>query len=175
MAGLQAQIAQLTLTAPFEGTVQTNDDAQAAGTWLPRGERVYDLIAPGAVKGDAYVGEDDVARLAAGQSATFVGSLPELAARHCVIEAIDKVNVSTLDAPSAASVYGGPIPAEQNAKTHALVPLAATWQVRFGQCSGGKGLGREITGTVHLGAGRQSFAGEGIRFVAAVLQRELGF
>ncbi|EON11586.1 HlyD family efflux transporter periplasmic adaptor subunit [Pandoraea sp. SD6-2] len=175
VVGLQAQIAQLTITAPFDGTVQTNDDAQVAGTWLPRGERIYDLIAPGAVKGDAYVGEDDVARLEAGQSATFVGSLPESRARRCVIDAIDKVNVATLDAPSVASTYGGPIPAEQNAKTHALVPLAATWQVRFGQCSGGMGLGREITGTVHLGAGRQSFAGEGIRFVAAVLQREVGF
>ncbi|VVE49718.1 peptidase M50 [Pandoraea capi] len=175
VAGLQAQIAQLTITAPFEGTVQANDDAQAAGTWLPRGERIYDLIAPGGVKGDAYVGEDDVARLKAGQSATFVGSLLELGARHCTIDAIDKVNVATLDAPSVASPYGGPIPAEQNAKTRQLVPLTATWQVRFGQCSGGNGLGREITGTVHLGAGRQSFAVEGARFVAAVLQREVGF
>lgn len=121
------------------------------------------------------MGEDDVGRLAPGQSATFVGTLLELGARHCVIDAVDKVNVATLDAPSVASPYGGPIPAEQNAKTHALVPLAATWQVRFGQCRGGTGLGREITGTVHLGAGRQSFAGEGIRFVAAVLQREVGF
>ncbi|WP_174971278.1 hypothetical protein [Pandoraea morbifera] len=55
---------------------------QAAGTGLLRGERVDAPISPGAVKGDAYVGEDDVARLAAGQLATFVGSLPELAARH---------------------------------------------------------------------------------------------
>lgn len=175
VAGLQAQIAQLTIRAPFDGTVQANDDAQAPGTWLPRGERIYDLIAPGAVKGDAYVGENDVARLKAGQSASFVASLPELAARRCRIDAIDKVNLATLDAPSVASTYGGPIPAEQDARTHQLVPLAATWQVRFGECSGGDGLGREVPGTVQLGAGRESYLGQGIRFVAAVLQREAGF
>ncbi|WP_246794386.1 HlyD family efflux transporter periplasmic adaptor subunit [Burkholderia perseverans] len=175
VAGLQAQIAQLTIRAPFDGTVQANDDAQAPGTWLPRGERLYDLIAPGAVKGDAYVGENDVARLKAGQSASFVASLPELAARRCRIDAIDKVNLATLDAPSVASTYGGPIPAEQDARTHQLVPLAATWQVRFGECSGGDGLGREVPGTVQLGAGRESYVGKGIRFVAAVLQREVGF
>ncbi|PXW27215.1 HlyD family efflux transporter periplasmic adaptor subunit [Paraburkholderia caballeronis] len=175
VAGIQAEIAQLTIRAPFDGTVQTGDDPPAPGTWLPRGERVYDLIAPGGVKGDAYVGEDDVARLKAGQSAVFVASLPELAARDCRIDAIDKVNVATLDAPSVASTYGGPIPAEPNAKTRQLVPLQATWQVRFGGCDGEAGIGREVNGTVQLGAGRQSFVGEGLRFVAAVLQREVGF
>ncbi|AJW96489.1 peptidase M50 family protein [Burkholderia gladioli] len=173
--GLRAEIAQLTIRAPFDGTVQANDDAQAPGTWLPRGERLYDLVAPGGVKGDAYVGENDIARLEAGQSASFVANLPELEARRCRIDAIDKVNVATLDEPTVASVYGGPIPAEQDMKTRQIVPLQATWQVRFAGCDGDPGIGREVPGTVQLGAGRESLAGNGVRFVAAVLQREVGF
>ncbi|HDR8942429.1 HlyD family efflux transporter periplasmic adaptor subunit [Burkholderia vietnamiensis] len=175
VAGLRAEIARLTIRAPFDGTVQANDDAQAPGTWLPRGERLYDIVAPGGVKGDAYVGEHDVERLAAGQTAVFVSDVPELAARRCRIAAIDKVNVATLDEPTVASTYGGPIPAEQDPKTHQLVPLQATWQVRFDACSGGDGPGREVPGTAQLGAGRESYLGRGLRFVAAVLQRELGF
>lgn len=173
--GLRAEIAQLTIRAPFDGTVQANDDAQAAGTWLPRGERLYDIVAPGAVKGDAYVDGHDVARLQAGQTATFVANLPELAARRCKIEAIDKVNVATLDEPTVASTYGGPIPAEQDPRTHQIVPLQATWQVRFAGCDGKPGLGREVPGTAQLGAGRESYLGSGVRFVAAALQREVGF
>ncbi|MDC6130040.1 hypothetical protein PPH41_19220, partial [Burkholderia gladioli] len=132
-------------------------------------------IAVGGVKGDAYVGENDIARLEAGQSASFVANLPELAARRCRIDAIDKVNVATLDEPTVASVYGGPIPAEQDMKTRQIVPLQATWQVRFAGCDGDPGIGREVPGTVQLGAGRESLAGNGVRFVAAVLQREVGF
>jgi putative peptide zinc metalloprotease protein len=175
VAGLEAEIAQLTLRAPFDGIVQAADEAPTALTWLPRGERVYDLIAPDGVKADAYVSENDVTRLKAGQPAVFVASLPELAARRCRIEAIDKVNLATLDAPSVASTYGGPIPAEQDAKTHRLVPLQATWQVRLGNCNDNTGIGREINGTAQLGAGRESWLGRGARFVAAVLQREVGF
>lgn len=175
VAGLQAQIAQLSLRAPFDGVVQADGEGQAPGTWLPRGERLYDLVAPDGVKGSAYVGEEAVARLAPGQSAVFVASLPEMAARTCRVQAIDPVNVSTLDELSVASTYGGPIPAERDAKTHGLVPLRATWQVRFADCDGAHGMDRELNGTAQLGAGRQSFIGVGIRLAVATLQREIGF
>jgi putative peptide zinc metalloprotease protein len=74
-----------------------------------------------------------------------------------------------------ASTYGGPIPAEQDPRTHQIVPLQATWQVRFAGCDGKPGLGREVPGTAQLGAGRESYLGSGVRFVAAALQREVGF
>jgi len=175
VTGLQAQIAQLTIRAPFDGQVQIAGDALAAGMWLPRGERLFDLIAPTGVKGFAFVGESDVARLRAGQRAVFVANVAELPRRACRIEAIDKVNVATLDQPSVASTYGGPIPAEYDAKTHQLVPLQATWQVRFDACDGVPAIGREVSGTVQLGAGRESFIGRGVRYVVAILQREAGF
>ncbi|CAE6780610.1 hypothetical protein R69927_02449 [Paraburkholderia domus] len=175
VAGLQAEIAQLTIRAPFSGTLQIAGDTLAPGTWLPRGEHLFDVIGPSGVKGDAFVDENDVTRITAGDRATFVASLSEMRPVDCKVVAIDKVNVSTLDEPSVASTYGGPIPAEQDAKTHQIVPLQATWRVRIGDCEAGRTLGRELGGAVTLGAGRESYAGRWTRALVAIVQREAGF
>lgn len=175
VAGLQSEIAQLTIRAPFDGTVQQVGESLAAGTWLPRGERVYDLIGPDGVKGDAFVDDSDVRRLAAGQQAVFVAGVAEMAALNCRIAAVDKVNVTTLDEPAVASVYGGPVAAEQNPQNHQIVPLQATWRVRLDSCEGARPLSREIVGEAQLGAGRESYAGRGLRFLMAMLQKEAGF
>ncbi len=175
VAGLQAEIGQLTIRAPFAGTLDVPGDALAAGTWVPRGEHLFDVIGPAGIKGDVFVDENDVSRVAAGERATFVASLAEMRPVQCKVLAIDKVNVSTLDAPSVASVYGGPIPAEQDAKTHQVVPLQAIWRVRIGACDGERTLSRELTGTATLGAGRESYAGRWVRALVAVVQREAGF
>jgi putative peptide zinc metalloprotease protein len=132
-------------------------------------------VGPHGVKGDAFVGENDVARIVTGQRAKFVPGIVEMAAVQCRVQAVDKVNVATLDEPSVASVYGGPIAAEAEPKTHQLVPLQAIWRVRFGECDGTQMLSRDVTGTVMLGAGRESFAARGVRALVAAVQREAGF
>jgi putative peptide zinc metalloprotease protein len=173
--GFSAEIGQLTIRAPFAGIVHMADDNLAVGTWLPRGERLFDVVGPHGVKGDAFVGENDVARIVTGQRAKFVPGIVEMAAVQCRVQAVDKVNVATLDEPSVASVYGGPIAAEAEPKTHQLVPLQAIWRVRFGECDGTQMLSRDVTGTVMLGAGRESFAARGVRALVAAVQREAGF
>jgi putative peptide zinc metalloprotease protein len=142
---------------------------------VPRGEHLFDVIGPIGIKGDAFVDENDVTRVAAGDRATFVASLAEMRPVQCKVLAVDKVNLSTLDEPSVASVYGGPIPAELDAKTHQAVPLQAVWRVRIGACDGARALSRELTGTATLGAGRESYAGRWIRSLVAIVQREAGF
>jgi putative peptide zinc metalloprotease protein len=173
VAGLTAQVAQLTLRAPFDGVVQTGD-ALASGTWLPRGEHLFDVVGPVGVKGEAFVGEDDAARVAAGDTADFVSSVPELGALRCRVTAVDRVNVATLDAPSLASVYGGPLPVQPQPGTRQLVPLAAIYRVRIGDCPSGVAWPREIDGTAMLGGTRQSFAWRALKQLAAVFQREGG-
>jgi putative peptide zinc metalloprotease protein len=175
VAGLRDEIGQLTIRAPFAGTLGVPGDALAAGTWLPRGEHLFDVIGPAGIKGNAYVDEYDVARVAAGEPAVFISSLAEMPAVQCTVQAVDKVNLGALDEPSVASVYGGPIPAEQDRKTHQLVPLQATWRVRIGGCAGTTALDRTLAGTVMLGAGRESYAGRWLRELAAIVQREAGF
>ncbi|QCP50822.1 HlyD family efflux transporter periplasmic adaptor subunit [Trinickia violacea] len=173
VAGLEAQGAQLTLRAPFDGTVQA-DDELAPGTWLPRGERLFDVVGPNGVKGAAFVGEDDVGRIAPGDAARFVASVAEMSTLHCRVTAVDRVNIATLDEPAIASVYGGPVPAETQPGTKQLVPLAATYRVRIGECKGNKALARQIAGTATLGGARESFAMRGLRRLVSVLEREGG-
>ncbi|PMS32176.1 putative peptide zinc metalloprotease protein [Trinickia symbiotica] len=173
VAGLRAQAAQLTLRAPFDGVVQT-DDALAPGTWLPRGERVFDVVGPMGVKGEAFVGEDDAARVVTGDRVSFVASLPELGAVRCRVTAVDRVNVATLDEPSLASVYGGPLPVQNQPGTHQLVPLAALYRVRIGDCPANEAWPREIVGTATIGGARQSFAWRALKRLVSVFQRESG-
>jgi len=177
--GLSAQISQLTLHAPFDGTVETADDGLVPGAWLPRGARLFDVVGAGVVansrvKGEAFVGEDDVARIVAGDAATFVASLPEMGALKCRVEAVDRVNLASLDEPYMASLYGGPIPAELLPGTRLLVPLRATYRVRIGQCVDAKALPRQIVGTVVLGDAHQSLLWQGARALLATVEREAG-
>lgn len=62
------RLAQLTIRALCTGTLQVPGDALAPGTTLPRGEHLYDVVGPGGVKGDAFVDDHDVTRMATGDS-----------------------------------------------------------------------------------------------------------
>jgi len=62
------------------------------------------------------------------------------------VTGVDHVNVATLDAPALASVYGGPVPVERPPGTERLVPLAATYRVRIGDCAGSGGGGLDRVG-----------------------------
>jgi putative peptide zinc metalloprotease protein len=173
VTGLTAQVAQLTLRAPFDGVVQTSE-ALAPNTWLPRGEHVFDVVGPKGVKGEAFVGEDDASRVAPGDRVSFVAEIPELGAMQCRVTAVDRVNVGTLDAPSLASVYGGPLPVQLQPSTHQLIPLAAAYRVRIGDCPANETWPREIDGTATIGGARQSFAWRGLKWLASVFERESG-
>jgi putative peptide zinc metalloprotease protein len=174
VSGLNSQIGQLTIRAPFDGTAQSAEDGLSAGTWLPRGERLLDVIGPSGIKGDAFVGESGVGRITAGQAATFVASLPEMGALHCRVVAADRVNLATLDEAAVASPYGGPVPAQLQPGTHQLVPLQATYRVRLGECTAPAMLARQITGIAVIDTSGESFAWRGMRALLAAASREAG-
>lgn len=174
VSGLMAQIGQLTIRAPFAGIVQSAEEGLAAATWLPRGERLFDVIGQSGIKGDAFVGESDVGRIMADQAVKFVASLPEMGTLQCHVIAVDRVNLTALDEDAIASVYGGPIPAQLQSGTKQLVPLRATYRVRLGECAGSVTLTRQTTGTVTIGAARESFASRGLTALLAIVSREAG-
>lgn len=170
--GLERETGRLSLRAPFDGAVQIRGEGLAAGTWLPRGEHLFDLIGPQGIKGEAFVGEEDIGRVAVGDVARFVTTVAEDAALRCRVTAVDKVNLSTLDEPALATLYGGPVPAEKSPSTHQLVPLAATYRIRVEQCGERPSPAREIVGTATLGNARESYAWRALMRLAAVLERE---
>jgi putative peptide zinc metalloprotease protein len=174
VAGLNAQIARLTIRAPFDGVIKDVDEGLAPGTWLPRGEKLFDVVGPAGIKGDGYVGEEDIARTKPGDAVTFVASRSGMAALHCRVAAVDRVNMTTIDEPSVASVYGGGVPAKRQADGRQIVPLRATYRVRIDQCDGAQGLAQQVTGVAVIGAAHESIAWRGVRRLIAVLEREAG-
>jgi putative peptide zinc metalloprotease protein len=172
VSGLLSQIGQLTIRAPFTGTVHLGEDGLSAGTWLPRGARLFDVVSPSGIQGDAFVSESNIVRLTNGQAATFVASLPEMGVLRCRATAVDRVNLATLDEPFVASPYGGPVPAQLQPGTHQLVPLQATYRVRLGECEGSAVLARQVMGTAMIGNLGESFAWRGARALFAVVERE---
>ncbi|GGA31499.1 HlyD family efflux transporter periplasmic adaptor subunit [Dyella nitratireducens] len=174
VAGLERQTQQLTLRAPFAGTVQTDGEGLASGTWLPRGEHLFDVIGPTGIKGEAFVDEEGIGHVAAGDSARFLASVPEIGTLHCQVTAVDRVNLATLDEPATGTPYGGPIPAEKQPATHQLVPVVATYRVRIGNCRERTSLSRQMVGTAKLGHARESYAWRMLMRLVAVVEREAG-
>lgn len=134
VAGLERETQQLTLHAPFDSTPQVRGEGLSPGTWLPRGEHVFDVVGPTGVKGEALVGEDDIGRVAVANAARFVASIAEMG------------TLPTLDEPAIASVYGGAVPAQKQPGTQQIVPLAATCRVRIGDCDEHAALGTATPG-----------------------------
>jgi putative peptide zinc metalloprotease protein len=174
VAGLVSQIGQLTIRAPFAGTVQTTADNLSVGTWLPREAHLFDVVGPSGIKGDAFASENDIRDITTDYTATFVPAIPEMSALRCRVTAVDGVNIATLDAAAVASTYGGPIPAELQPGTRQLIPLQATYRVRMAGCAGQPALQRQTIGTAIIGNSRESFAWRGLRSLLAVLEREAG-
>ena len=174
VAGFEAERGRLTLRAPFAGRVVDLAAGLHAGEWLKGGEPVFGLVGAGGVKGDAFVDEAALARLAPGQPADFVPALPEQPTLHCRVAGIDRLNLAVLDEPYVASVYGGEI-AALHQPDGSLVPLESTFRVRLNGCDPGSSLPREMPGQAVIRGEARSLAGRFARWLGAIVRREAGF
>jgi putative peptide zinc metalloprotease protein len=102
----------------------------------------------------------------------FIADHGEPAPVRCRLGAIDRLNLAVLEQPLLASVYGGPIPAEQ--RERGLIPLAATFRVRLDACDLGPAPLREVSGVARIAAQRHSLLGDGWRRLVTVIHREAG-
>lgn len=174
--GYRAERRRLALAAPFAGRVVDVNPELHQGGWLRGGEPVLGVIGATGVKGEAYVGESDLARLRAGQRVRFAPRLPEAAALGCVVGGVDRLNLAALDEPYVASVYGGGIPSLLR-RDGTLAPLESTFRVRFGQCAAapGQAPASELPGQARIYGESRSLAGRFVRWLAALLRREVSF
>ena len=112
-------------------------------------------------------------RIRLGEAVDFVGDVPELPAAKCRISAVDPVNLTELDTPYVASVYGGKIATVAQAN-HSLRPLEPVYRVRFDHCDSGIKLQRELAGAAVIKGSRQSLLGSSVRNLMALARREIG-
>ncbi|MFC5475431.1 HlyD family efflux transporter periplasmic adaptor subunit [Paraherbaspirillum soli] len=173
VGGLQQQVEQLIVRAPFAGRVAEANDSLAPGAWIAAKEKLFEVIAPHGAKAEALVGETALPQLQAGGRATFIADAAELHRAECRVDSIDRVNLAAIDSLYLASTYGGPIPVQKD-RHGALVPTAAWYRVRLDQCGGGAPA-RELRGVMHLHGAWSSIAGTYLRRAITLVQRELSF
>jgi putative peptide zinc metalloprotease protein len=175
VAGYEDEQARLTLHAPFAGRVVDLNPTLRAGEWLKGGEPLLGVVGnEGGLKGEAFVDEAALSRLAVGQQVSFRAALPELPTVHCHVSGIDRLNLGTLDEPYVASVYGGEI-ASVRQPDGSVAPLESTFRVRFDDCDRAKPLRREAPGSVAIAGESRSLLGRFTRWLAALLRREVSF
>jgi len=168
--GLGRLAAQLDVTAPLAGRIVDASEALRPGTAIASGERLLDITAPGARRGEAFVNEAALARLAPGAEVVFIADRAEAPAVHCRLGAIDRFRLAALDAPALASSFGGPIPTQRT--RDALVPTEPLFRLRFDGCDDASLPLREASGTARVAGESRSVVGGWWRALWAAVQRE---
>ncbi|MEI8393623.1 MAG: HlyD family efflux transporter periplasmic adaptor subunit [Rhodospirillaceae bacterium] len=173
-AGYAAQKAQLTVTAPFAGTVTGVEDSMVAGRWLARTTPLVELTDLSATLIEAFVGEDDLERIAPGTEGRF---LPEDTAEPAFavrVVAVDRMALAALPRPYPASLYGGPIAVREDS-AHRLVPDQATYRLTLVPLTPRHGPSRITPGRVRLEVEPEPLINRFATRIVTVLVRESGW
>lgn len=116
-----------------------------------------------------YVSENDVWRISAGGTATFVPEDPLMARRHGRVAEVVQTGMRTVDLPYLASIYGGSV-ASDKLSDNEIRPRSGHHQVRIELA--GPAVDRTVRGTPHLSGARESIASALWRRILQVLVRE---
>ncbi|HYC01916.1 MAG TPA: HlyD family efflux transporter periplasmic adaptor subunit [Azospirillaceae bacterium] len=170
---LQAERDKLTVTAPFAGRLAELSDEIRPGDWLPAGERLGMVVAPGEALAEAYVQDTDLSRLAVGATGTFRADDPDLASVAVTVAAIDATATRRLAEPMLSGDHGGTLATRVDAEGQ-LVPVDGVYRVLL-SVPGEAAPARLLRGRVQLDGAREAPLAALWRRVVAVLVRESGF
>jgi putative peptide zinc metalloprotease protein len=172
VAGLQAQVDQLIVRAPFDGRAVDVNESLVPGTWVALHEKLLHVTGSDDAKGEVLVSESDLGRLSH-HDAVFIAERAGQQRIPCRLGAVDRINLSALDSPYLASTYGGAVRVQADA-AGVLVPLETLFRARLIDCQTGALPLQEVRGTAHIRGEPRSLAGMVLKHAIFVLQRELG-
>lgn len=164
---------RLELRAPFAGTAIDLEPDLAPGTWLGKGQRLGALRDTGPARIVAYVGEDDIDRIAPGAACRFYPEALDRPVLACRVAAIDPAAVRALQEPLLANLFGGPLPVR--AQGRQLIPERALYRLRIDLDDPAAGPGSQMRGTVAIDGRAASLLGRLLQTAGAVALRESGF
>ena len=180
LRGLQAERAELRITAPIGGRLVDLDAHLHVGRWLQRSDLIALIAAPGGHTTRGYVGEEDVGRVDQAATAKFIPEdlgAPSSAVR---LQDISRVGVQSVDIADLSSHYGGAVAARPQNATRSgegktTVPVTGQFLVS-GIVADVSGLptGRSLRGTLLVKGRAESLAARAWRQVFKVLIRESG-
>lgn len=172
LAGLEAQAAQLTIRAPFDGRVAESARDLRIGSWRGTAEPLFMVVgdAPHAVT--AFVNDRELTLVQAGGSARFFAEAPGFPVLDGSVAQVAAVPVEAIGEPLLSSTNGGPIAADRDAAGR-LVPrqgqyrLSATLHATDLPPSAG-----QLVGKLQVETRPHSLAGLAFKRVWALVIRE---
>lgn len=170
LAGFDRRSARLILRAPIAGIVADLDNQVSPGRWLGGAEVVARIVAPSDYDVQAFVREDDIARIADGALARFVPDDPVLASRPAKLTGKSASAIQHMDQPILASTQGGPIAVNEDA-AKSLRPREALYRLRF-VATPGPGPLRPVRGSISIDARSQSLIGQILGAFARTIRAE---
>lgn len=178
LAGEEARLARLAMTAPFRGYLTDVDEGLKPGVWIAPGQPMAILHDPRSWIVDAYLEQQQVARIRVGATARFYRHGHAGAPLIGTVQAIDADRQQRFAHPLLAVDHGGRLPALRGPDGQ-LTPRDALYRVRILIDTGGTvpaGVRwRESPGAVRIEAERRSLLLDWGRHALSVLIRESGF
>ena len=178
LAGLIREKQDLTVVAPVAGTIAEWNTSIHPGRAIGRSEFIGLISGGSALVARGYASEQDVQRLRAAKSGSFIADTPGLPRIGVQLDDIAEAGTASIEIPELASVYGGPIavrPHAADAGHRRLAPVEARYLARMSAVENAVSPGYSVRGVVTLQGEGRSLAARAWRQVAAVLVRESGF
>ena len=172
MRAIEAERQRLSITANFPGRWQDVSPEYRPGTWVNQQTTLGVLNDPTRWLVDAYVTQQDIARIQAGAAATFAQH-GQPAVRQAQVVFVDSSRTRRLPHRLLDSRYGGPIALLDTPQGNA-VPAAPLYRVRLALDQPLQ-TGRQTLGSVQIDAAPRSLLWEGTQWFLTVLIRESGF
>ncbi|MBF0182504.1 MAG: hypothetical protein HQM03_21005 [Magnetococcales bacterium] len=170
LAGLEASLARLVMSAPAAGALSIPPPEPMSGSWLKAGMSLGLVVDDARLMVEGYAGEEALGRIPPGAMGWFVPEVPEYPRLPVRLERIDPMAIAQLEEPVLASLYGGAIPVRYH--DGALQPEVAVYRMRMRAGRPADWPSLRLRGTVHLEALPQSLLERWILPAVMVLARE---
>ncbi|HEX5394098.1 MAG TPA: HlyD family efflux transporter periplasmic adaptor subunit [Rhodocyclaceae bacterium] len=174
VAAIQADAARYEPAAPFAGVLRDLHPDLRPGTWVSAQEPLARLIADQGETAIAYLDEEDVGRIALGDSARFYADTPGGPVVALKVVSIDADASHVLPEPELATLFGGGVVVRE--KNGQFYPDRPVFRITL------KAVASDPTATQHTWRGKVVISGNwvapGWRYVRsalALVRREAGF
>lgn len=134
IASLQTRMDKLAITAPFDGTIRDLDSNLYAGQTVSGDFLLGRIVQNSTLSLSAYATERQLRSLNLNNNAYFRPASALFGAMPFKLNEISPVNISSIDWPELASVYGGSLPSEFSTdpqETTTAIPRQSLYKIRL--------------------------------------------
>ena len=177
LEGLTTQQDQLVIKAGYDGIVQDVNRDLHSGQWISSTTFLALLTDTGAPILSGYVDEQDHGRISNGAAGYFYPEFSPLVRYPVTVTQIETTDTSDIFWPELASVFGGPLPADQSPKKVLPVSRYTLYGVNFNISATGANIALPsfaARGVVRLDAAPERMVKILIRRALSIFQQESG-